>query len=96
MGAYSDFVAFFDGGSRVPFFSKNGRYTTKPNIISVQFDYEFKTYYKSYNHYFVGIACDKLVRFIYRDEFEMMLALYNKTEENKVNINQGLQLVFDL
>lgn len=96
MTADKDFISFVDSGSKVPYFSTNGKYTTKPNVISIQFDYEFKTYYKSYNHYFVGVGFSRFVRFIYPDEFKMMLALFNERESLKEKLTERVQLVFEL
>ena len=94
MSAYEDFARFVDGESIVPYFVKEAKYTSKPNIISCQFDFEFKTYYKSYNNYYVGIACNSFVRPITAQDFKRVKELAEQRE--KKSISTKLQLFFEL
>jgi len=93
MSVYSDFVAFVDDGSLVPYFAKNVKYRQKPNVISAKFTYDFKDYYKSYNDYYVGVSFSQFVRKITAQDFNMMRELYEKKE--KLSLNIHTQLVFD-
>lgn len=93
MSAYKDFVAFVDSGSKVPYFVNDCKYVMKPNIISIQFNYDFKTFYKSYNKYYVGVAFSQFVRHITAQDFKMMQELYEI--RNKLSIDLHTQLVFD-
>lgn len=94
MSVFKDFSHFVDGESKVPYFVKEAKYVQKPNIISCQFEFEFKTYYKSYHSYYVGIACNSFVRPITAQDFKMVKSLSEK--RNKENISTKLQLCFEL
>ncbi len=94
MSCYEDFAMFVDGNSKVPYFVKEAKYVQKPNIISCQFEYDFKIYYKSYNRYYVGIACNRFVRPITAQDFNTIKSLVEN--RNKENISTKLQLCFEL
>ncbi|MFA6195644.1 MAG: hypothetical protein WC656_03255 [Sulfurimonas sp.] len=93
MSLYSDYVAFVDGGSLVKYFDDSATYYPIPQTITMQFEYEFKIYYKSYHKYYVGISCNQFVREIHAKEFKMMLDLAEKRETS--NIKTRLKLSFD-
>ncbi len=93
MSAYREFVAFVDSGSKVPYYMNNCKYVTKPNVISVQFTYDFKIFYKSYNSYYVGVPFSKFVRHITRQDFYIMKDLYEIRNNEVVKLHK--QLVFD-
>jgi hypothetical protein len=94
MGMYEDFVNFVDGGSYVPYFQDNCKYSYLPNIISSKFDYEFKTYYKSCNKYFVGVPFSKFVREIRASDFHHMFNLY-EIKNKKIEFDKKKkQLIF--
>ncbi|NCO01409.1 MAG: hypothetical protein GW906_06245 [Epsilonproteobacteria bacterium] len=90
---YSDFVAFVDGGSIVPYFMDDCVYIPTPALITFKFEYDFKIYYKSYNRYFVGIHCSKTVREIHAGDFKRVFALYE--DRNKEKLSTRFQQVFD-
>ena len=92
MSLTKDFIAFVDNGSLVPYFVDGAKYHYKPNIISTQFEYDFKTYYKSYNNYFVGVPFSKFVRPIKASDFNMMKQKYEA--RHKESLKTTTQLVF--
>lgn len=94
MSAYKDFIAFVDSGSKVPYFMTDCKYVMKPNIISIEFQYDFKTFYKSYNKYYVGVAFSKFVRPITAQDFKMMLELHEVRNAEITKLH--MQLAFDL
>ena len=93
MSAYKEFIVFVDSGSKVPYFVNNVKYVYKPNVISTQFTYDFKLYYKSYNNYYVGVPFSKFVRPITAQDFKMMKELYELRNSEAVKLHH--QLVFD-
>jgi len=94
MSAYTDFVAFVDGGSIVPYFVTGAKYVQKPNNVHTHFSYDFKDYYKSYNSYYVGVGFSQFVRPIHAKDFQTMFNLYEERE--KLSVKKHTQLVFDL
>ena len=93
MSLYKDYVAFIDGDCPVPYHMEQARYCQKPNIISESFDYDFKTYIKSYNNYYVSIATNDFVRPIYAKDYKLMKSLAD--ERKQLNIKKLGQLCFD-
>ncbi|MDO8454091.1 MAG: hypothetical protein Q7S59_05925 [Sulfurimonas sp.] len=93
MSLYSDFVAFVDSGSKVKYFDDSAKYYPLPQMITKQFEYEFKIYYKCSHRYYVGVSFNKYVREIHAKEFNMVLELAEKREIS--NIKTNLQLSFD-
>lgn len=91
---HKDFVAFVDGGSKVPYFVDGAKYCIKPNVFSEMFTYSMKEYYKSYNSYYVGVGFSKFVRPILPSDYKMIKALYLEREKNAV-VGKNIQLCFE-
>ena len=94
MSMYSDYVAFVDGGSLVPYYVDGAKYVVKPNVYTEFFIYGMKEYYKSYNSYYIGIGCSSFVRPIYKDEFMKIKELYTARDKDSAVIGKNIQLSF--
>lgn len=93
--AVKDFIAFVDSGSKVPFYVKEAKYSSRPHAQIVEsFALDNKTYCQTRsNTYFVSVVIDSLVRYITAQDFLRAKDDYKKQQiENDIS---KIQLVMD-
>jgi len=91
---YKDFIAFVDGGSRVPYYMDNCTYYPRPQNIKEVFEYEQKTYYKTSRNYYVGVAFSQFVREITAQDYKTIQKLKNDSCTYEDKSKKLKQLVF--
>jgi len=90
----NDFLSFLDGGSKVPFQVKEGRYIPTPRNIIETIEYDNKLYYNCSSGYFVGCRLSSYVRSITAQDYRYIINEYETLEESKILVNKT-QLIMD-
>lgn len=93
MSVYTDFIAFVDGGSLVPFHVDGATYFPRPTVYNEMFDYSMKQYYVRHGHYYVGIDCSNFVRQIMPSDYRKMRELF--MDSSNASFKKNIQLTFD-
>lgn len=89
-----DLISFCDGGSKVPYMVKEGRYLPTPHNIIESLEYDNKIYYSSSSGYFVGIRLSQFVRSITAQDYKYIKQQVVAQESAKVLVNKT-QLVME-
>jgi len=90
----NDFIAFCDGGSRVPFSVRECKYFPTPRNIIELLEFDNKLYYSSHSGYCVGTRLSKYVRSITAQDYKYIKEQVSALENAKQLINKT-QLIME-
>ncbi|MFT7004263.1 MAG: putative HTH transcriptional regulator [Sulfurimonas sp.] len=93
--ADKDYLTFIDGGSLVPYYYREAKYSRKPNVKIIEsISLDMKTYCQTQsNTYYVSVVTESLVRYITAQDFLRVRDEFKKREAQS-NVSK-LQLVMD-